>query len=112
MRYIWPLLAAAAVLFLWRALLFSLRRGAIGKGSSNRRAITLYHHVCWLSNKTGTEVPAEFLAIAEKARFSHHKLSREDLAPMQRHADELTAQLLSDKRFWKQFLYRVIYALG
>ena len=112
MRYIWPLLAAAAVLFLWRALLFSLRRGAIGKGSSNRRAITLYHHVCWLSKKTGTEVPAEFLAIAEKARFSHHKLSREDLAPMQRHADELTAQLLSDKRFWKQFLYRVIYALG
>lgn len=112
LRYIWPVLAAAAVLLLWRALLFSLRRSAIGRGSSNRRAVTLYHHVCWLAKKTGTEVPTEFLAIAEKARFSHHKLSREDLAPMQQHADELTAQLLADKRFWKQLLYRVIYALG
>ena len=112
LHFIWPVLAAAVVLFLWRALLFSLRRGAIGRGSSNRRAVTLYHHVCWLAKKTGTEVPAEFLAIAEKARFSHHKLSREELAPMRQHADELTAQLLSDKRFWKQFLYRVIYALG
>ena len=112
LQYIWPVLAAAALLFLWRALLFSLRKGAIGQGSCNRRAVTLYHHVCWLAKKTGTEVPAEFLAIAEKARFSHHKLSREDLAPMQQHADELTAQLLSNKRFWKQFLYRVIYALG
>ena len=112
LHVIWPVLAAAAVLFLWRALLFSLRRGAIGRGSSNRRAVTLYHHVCWLARKTGTDVPPEFLTIAEKARFSHHKLSREDLAPMRQHADELTAQLLSDKRFWKQFLYRVIYALG
>ena len=112
LQYIWPVLAAAALLFLWRALLFSLRRGAIGKGSGNRRAVTLYHHICWLARRTKTEVPAEFLEIAEKARFSHHKLSREELQPLQDHADQLTRQLLADKRFWRQFLYRVIYALG
>ena len=112
LRFIWPVLVLAAALFLWRALLFSIRRTAIGKGSPNRRAITLYHHICWLARQTKTAVPSEFLEIAEKARFSHHKLNREDLLPMQAHADQLTKQLLADKRFWKQALYRVIYALG
>ena len=88
------------------------RRAAIGQGSGNRRAVTLYHHICWLARRTKTEVPAGFLEIAEKARFSHHKLSREELQPLQDHADQLTRQLLADKRFWRQFLYRVIYALG
>ena len=103
---------AAAALLIWRALLFSIRRAAIGQGSGNRRAVTLYHHICWLARRTKTEVPAEFLEVAEKARFSHHKLSREELQPLQDHADQLTRQLLADKRFWQQFLYRVIYALG
>ena len=112
LRFIWPVLVLAAVLFLWRVLLFSIRRAAIGKGSPNRRAVTLYHHICWLARQTKTDVPPEFLDIAEKARFSHHKLNREDLLPMQAHAEQLTKQLLADKRFWKQVLYRVIYALG
>ena len=111
-RYLWPILAAAAALLIWRALLFSIRRAAIGQGSGNRRAVTLYHHICWLARRTKTEVPAEFLEVAEKARFSQHKLSREELQPLQDHADQLTRQLLADKRFWRQFLYRVIYALG
>ena len=111
-RYLWPILAAAAALLIWRALLFSIRRAAIGQGSGNRRAVTLYHHICWLARRTKTEVPAEFLEVAEKARFSHHKLSREELQPLQDHADQLTRQLLADKRFWRQFIYRVIYALG
>ena len=85
---------------------------SVGRGSGNRRAVTLYHHICWLARRTKTEVPAGFLEIAEKARFSHHKLSREELQPLQDHADQLTRQLLADKRFWRQFLYRVIYALG
>lgn len=110
--FVWPVLALAAALFLWRTLRFSVRMAAIGKGSSNRRAVALYHHICWLARQTKTEVPSDFLEIAEKARFSHHKLNREDLLPMQAHAEQLTKQLLADKRFWKQVLYRVIYALG
>ena len=112
LHFIWPVLVLAAALFLWRVLLFSIRRTAIGKGSPNRRAITLYHHICWLARQTKTEVPGEFLEVAEKARFSHHKLNREDLLPLQAHAEHLTKQLLADKRFWKQALYRVFYALG
>lgn len=112
LHFVWPVLVLAAALFLWRALRFSVRRTAIRRGSPNRRAVALYHHICWLSRQTKTEVPSDFLEIAEKARFSHHKLNREDLLPMQAHAEQLTKQLLADKRFWKQVLYRVIYALG
>lgn len=110
--FVWPVLVLGAMLLLWRTLLFGIRRAAIGKGSPNRRAITLYHHICWLARQTKTEVPSEFIEIAEKARFSHHKLNREDLLPLQAHAEQLTKQLLADKRFWKQALYRVFYALG
>ena len=112
LHFVWPVLVLAAALFLWRALRFSVRRTAIRRGSPNRRAVALYHHICWLSRQTKTEVPSDFLEIAEKARFSHHKLNREDLLPMQALAEQLTKQLLADKRFWKQVLYRVIYALG
>ena len=112
LHFVWPVLVLAAALFLWRALRFSVRRTAIGRGSPNRRAVALYHHICWLSRQTKTEVPSDFLEIAEKARFSHHKLNREDLLPMQALSEQLTKQLLADKRFWKQVLYRVIYALG
>lgn len=112
LHFVWLPLVLIAALLVWRALLFSIRRAAIGKGSPNRRAVTLYHHICWLARQTKTEVPGEFLGIAEKARFSHHKLGREDLLPLQEHAEQLTKQLLADKRFWKQILYRVIYALG
>lgn len=110
--FVWPPLVLLAALLFWRTLLFSIRSAAIGKGSPNRRAVTLYHHICWLARQTKTEVPDGFMEIAEKARFSHHKLSREDLLPLQIHAEQLTKQLLADKRFWKQVLYRVIYALG
>ena len=112
LHFVWPVLVLAAAMFLWRALRFSVRRTAIGRGSPNRRAVALYHHICWLSRQTKTEVPSDFLEIAEKARFSHHKLNREDLLPMQALSEQLTKQLLADKRFWKQVLYRVIYALG
>ena len=112
LHFVWPVLVLAAALFLWRALRFSVRRAAIGRGSPNRRAVALYHHICGLSRQTKTEGTSDFLEIAEKARFSHHKLNREDLLPMQAHAEQLTKQLLADKRFWKQVLYRVIYALG
>lgn len=112
LHFVWLPLVLIAALLVWRALLFSIRGAAIGKGSPNRRAVTLYHHICWLARQTKTEVPGEFLGIAEKARFSHHKLGREDLLPLQEHAEQLTKQLLADKRFWKQILYRVIYALG
>ena len=112
LQFIWPVLVLAAVLFLWRALLFSIRRAAIGKGSPNRRAVTLYHHICWLSRLTKTDVPDELKALAEKARFSRHKLAQDELALLQARSDELTAQLLSDKRLPQQFLYRIIYALG
>ena len=111
-RYLWPALAVAAALLVWRALLFSIRRATLGRGSGNRCAVALYHHICWLARKTGTQVPAELLEVAERARFSHHKLSREELQPLQAHAEQLTQQLLADKRFWRQLLFRVIYALG
>lgn len=111
-QFIWPILMAAAVLLIWRTLLFSIRRTAIQRGSANRRAIVLYHHICWLSRQATAEVPEQDRALAEKARFSHHKLNEAELAPLREQAEQLTAQLLSDRHFWKQFLYRVIYALG
>lgn len=108
---VWTMLTAAALLLIWRAILFSVRKAALGKGSCNRRAITLYHHICWISKKSKTDVPEEFLVLAEKAKFSHHKLTADELRPMQEYMDRQTEQLLEDKRFWRQFVYRVLYAL-
>lgn len=111
-RLIFAVLLPVAVAVLWRATLFLIRKAAMQSGSANRRCLVYYHHLENLSRLSKTPIPQELQELAEKARFSNHRLSPSELAPMQAHTEALTKQLLSDRRILRQVLYRVIYALG
>lgn len=76
----WPVLAAA----LWLAAEFQrllrifLRRRSMA-GGPNSRALGLWRDVERLSAVLGQSPPPELLELAQKARFSQHKLTRDEL---------------------------------
>ena len=69
---------------LWLAVLIqrpiriALRRRAFA-GGPNRRALGLWHDVEALSRLLGREPPEELLELAQKAKFSQHRLTKEEL---------------------------------
>ena len=76
----WFLLAAGLWLavILQRLLRIALRRRTMA-GGPNRRALGLWREVEGLSAMLQQEPPAELLELAQKAKFSQHKLTREEL---------------------------------
>ena len=97
--------------FLYRVMRLSGRRAQLLHGPSNRRAVMYYRHIRYLSRFTKDEIPEELSALAEKAKFSQHKISPEELAQMQAHSDKLLQKLMQTRSLWQRFLYRMIYVI-
>ena len=76
----WAVLTAAALvgIIVQRSVRLMLRRRTIF-GDANRRALVLWRDVERICNLLRQEPPADLLALAQKARFSQHKLSKEEL---------------------------------
>ena len=90
-----------------RVMRLSGRRAQLLHGPSNRRAVMYYRHIRYLSRFTKAEIPEELSALAERAKFSQHKISPEELAQMQAHSDKL----MQTRSLWQRFLYRMIYVI-
>ena len=76
----WAVLTAAVLvgIIVQRTVRLTLRRRTIF-GDANRRALVLWRDVERICNLLRQEPPADLLALAQKARFSQHKLSKEEL---------------------------------
>lgn len=110
--YIWPVLCVILLLIFYRSALFLLRKAALRHGNCTRRALVYYHHAAFLTRHTGQNIPQPLHELAEKARFSQHKLTQQELMPFLKFCEAQTQLLLAGKHVWKQFLYRVFFALG
>ena len=97
--------------FLYRVMRLSGRRSQLLHGPSNRRAVMYYRHIRYLSRFTKAEIPEELSALAERAKFSQHKISPEELAQMQAHSEMLLQKLMQTRSLWQRFLYRMIYVI-
>ena len=76
----WAVLTAAALvgIIVQRSVRLMLRRRTIF-GDANRRALVLWRDVERICNLLRQEPPMELLTLAQKAKFSQHKLSKEEL---------------------------------
>jgi len=111
-KWVWLLLLVLAVVFGWRLVVMSVRNAMLRKGSANRRAVSCYRHLLWLSRLAGEPEQESLREIALKARFSQHKIGEEELAQLTARIDELTGTLLSTPNKWKKLIYRMLYGLG
>ncbi len=99
----WLLIAGQYKLRLW------LRKRQMKKGSPNRQALCRWRHVRRISKVSGW--PAEsVLPLAEKAAFSQHELTGEELAQFDRWFKDANLALL-EKPWVIQFILRLIFAV-
>lgn len=108
---LWSVLALAALAFLWRIAVLSARTSNFTRGSTNRRAVHYYRHIQMLARLAKEPIPDELGALAQKARFSQHKLEEDELARLRGFSEELTLRLLTDARPMRRVMYRLIYVL-
>lgn len=72
--------ALAALAWVESALRRGLRRRSFRRGSPNRRALARWRYLCRLSRILRCPTPEEAERLAEKARFSQHRITRDELA--------------------------------
>ena len=110
LKWLAGLLGAAAVLALQYTLRRHLRRKKRVKGDPNRQALYRYREakrMAWLVRGT---VPEELVQLAEKAKFSQHTLTEEELARMDAYLEQ-AQQALSKKPWLLRLALRLIWAV-
>jgi len=87
-----------------------LRKRSFRKGHPNRRALKRWRFIQKLCRR-GKQTPSpEITELAQKARFSAHRLTAEELAQMDFYVALLIKKLRRRSAF-KRFYYTVILAL-
>ena len=108
---VWCALALAALWLGYRVFAIGARHAQFTTGVSNKRAVMLYRHIRRLSKLTGSEIPEELTELAQRAKFSQHRLSEDDVAQLNTYSETLMQTLTQTRSLWKRFVYRMIYAL-
>ena len=108
LRWLWILTLPGAVGLVWlrRVLALRGRLERCRKGHPNRRALTLWRWLRHLSKADGIPLDEDLLALAEKARFSQHTITDEELAVLEDARDRRIAALRSQpmkKRLWQRY---------
>lgn len=108
-----PLLAAAGLLMLTelqRLLRLALERRGQSRGDRNRRCLRKWRRAERLAKHLKEEPPEVLEALAQKAKFSPHRLTEEELKPFDAYFTEGRGAL--EKSPWyKRLLYRYLFAL-
>jgi hypothetical protein len=125
----WVFAAFASVALLLLALLFfrkrrlRLREARFAQKDYTAAAIFVYQHILDLlrQEKKGLgeplavvpekDMPAAIYELALKARFSEQGLTKEELAALRTHADNLTARLKQSSPPPRRFLHKYVYWL-
>ena len=92
------------------ALRRQLRKKKLKKGSSNQQALARWRWVLRMARLTGLSVPEELEFLAEKAKFSQHTLTEEELAQMDAYLEQ-AQQVLRRKPWPLQLALRLIWAV-
>lgn len=103
------LLAVLMVLLQWRMrLLWQTFR--LGRGGPNKQALTRWRLLSRMARLLRLDPPEEMFWLAQKARFSQHTVTADELAQMDRVLDRMRARLRKKHIGW-QLVYTLVVAL-
>ncbi len=105
----WIALAAVVLALQWQLRLALLQR-RLCHGSPNAQALKRWKYCLRLSRLRRQKPPEKLLHLANKARFSQHTLTSQELRQFDRYRAETVAQLRLRNPLW-QFVYRIVLAL-
>lgn len=105
---VWACAALVLLLGQYRLRRILFRR-SIRQGSHNQRALRIHRRLCCLSKWTKKTVPEELTQLAQKARFSHHTLTKSELSQLQGHL-KLTESAVSLLPIYKRLPAKWLFA--
>lgn len=100
--------AAAAVI--QSRVRLKLRKRKRNEGAENRQALALWQEVTLFARALGQTPDKELFDLAQKAKFSQHTLTREELEQFAAYLDK-AQKSLSAKSLFRRFYFRVVLAL-
>lgn len=108
LRLLW-LLIVPAFLELQRRIRLSLRAHGRHRGSPNDQALKLWQEGKRLAMLRREQPPKRLFDLAQKAKFSQHTLTREELTEMRNYLEETTAYLQTCP-WYRQLVWRYLFA--
>ena len=107
-RWLWLLAVPGFIglVHLRRFLVLKGRRDRCRRGHPNRRALTLWRWLCHLAKAEEIALPEALFNLAEKARFSQHTLTEEELQQLEQARDAAIARLKQrpwHTQFWNRY---------
>lgn len=97
----WLFPALLLVVFLRRELVLLLRREAIRHSDTRGRTLLYWRQAESLSKAAGAPIPEALLELAQRAKFSRHRITAIDLEPLQSFCDECREKLKTAP-WWKR----------
>lgn len=117
MSWLWPWLIRLGCLFalvvsLWLQyrIRYRLRQKKLRIGTPNAQALTRWQEILRLSRLLKTEPPEALLELAEKARFSQHTVSKEELFRLGQYLQQQRTAL-QKLPVWKRLFLKLILAI-
>ena len=107
LAWLWAAAAVLAVI-LQRPVRIDLRRRRRGS-TPNDRALGYWQEILLLSKLRRKAVPRELKELAQKAKFSQHTLTRDELAKMELYIDG-SVDALKQRPWYLRLLYRYVFA--
>lgn len=106
---LWPLAIVAVILGQWQLRLW-LHRRLLQSRRGNRRAMVYWRRCEKLASRLRETPPEEIRSLALKAKFSQHKLTREELGQLRTYLTGAENRLRQHP-WYRQLLYRLVWAL-
>ena len=110
LRWILGILVIAAILPLWRLFLRLRMQSRLSRKDSRRAAVTIWQYAAKAA-KFGAKIPFSLRNTAEKASFSKHPISQEELNESRALLQELLENTYAGLSPWRKFVYRFLYGL-
>lgn len=104
---VYAMLAVAVILGQY-ALRLRLRHNK-RRGSTNSQALAMWKEIVHFSRLYSVALPEELIALAEKAKFSQHTLSHQEVRQFKNQLRNLS-QALSEKPWYQWIFYKLIFA--
>ncbi len=108
LAWLWPIVLVGAVVLQWQLRLFLRRKTR--QAEPNSRALVYWQEIVLLARLQKKRPPRELVALAQKAKFSQHTLTQEELAQMEDYMESSIESLKQQPWYW-QLLYRIVYAV-
>ena len=86
--WVWLLPALLVLIFLRRWLILLLRRERIKHSDARRRTLLYWRQAEELSKALKTAAPEELLELAQRAKFSRHRITAMDLKPLKAYCED------------------------